>query len=44
MENVLGRRMIDEGLVTAEQLEKALDTQKSTRRQTRSTMKKQVSS
>ena len=29
MENVLGKRMIDEGLVTAEQLEKALDRQKS---------------
>ena len=28
-ENVLGKRMIDEGLVTAEQLEKALDRQKS---------------
>ena len=28
MENVLGKRMIDEGLVTAEQLEKALDRQK----------------
>lgn len=29
MENVLGKRMIDEGFVTAEQLEKALDRQKS---------------
>jgi hypothetical protein len=28
MENVLGKRMIDEGLVTEEQLEKALDRQK----------------
>jgi len=28
MENVLGKRMIDEGFVTAEQLEKALDRQK----------------
>jgi hypothetical protein len=29
MENVLGKRMIDEGLVTPEQVEKALDRQKS---------------
>ncbi len=29
MEYVLGKRMIDEGLVTPEQLEKALNTQKS---------------
>jgi len=29
MENMLGKRMIDEGLVTAEQIEKVLNTIKS---------------